>query len=124
MATLFQTISKILTNILIGIKQAGGKIPNGFALYQNYLNPFNPSTTISFNLNKSAQVRLSIYDALGSLVAVLLDAQLSEGHHNIEWNSTNYSGASVSSGVYIYKIIIKEENELFSSSFLNLFCQP
>ncbi len=87
-----------------------------FKLNQNYPNPFNPATTISFSLNKSAQVKLSIYDALGRLVIVLLDAQLSEGHHDIEWNSKDYSGTSVSSGVYIYKIIVKAENKLFSQS--------
>ena len=87
-----------------------------FQLHQNYPNPFNPSTTISFNLKKSAQVKLSIYDALGRLVTVLLDARISEGYHNIEWNSTNYSGAPVASGVYIYRITVKAENELFSQS--------
>jgi len=87
-----------------------------FKLNQNYPNPFNPSTTISFNLNTSAQVKLSIYDALGRLVSVLIDAQLSDGHHDIEWNSTNYSGASVATGVYIYKITVKAENKLFSQS--------
>ena len=87
-----------------------------FKLNQNYPNPFNPATTISFNLNKSAQVKLSIYDALGRLVKVLLNDQLSEGHHNIEWNGTNYSGAPVGSGVYIYKITVKAENKLFSQS--------
>src|SRR3989339_1551618 len=87
-----------------------------FKLNQNYPNPFNPATTISFNLNKSAQVKLSIYDALGRLVKELLNDQLSEGHHNIEWNSTNSSGASVGSGVYIYKITVRAENKLFSQS--------
>jgi len=91
-------------------------ITHDFQLNQNYPNPFNPATTISFNLNKSAQVKLSIYDALGRLVKVLLNDQLSEGHHNIEWNSTNSSGASVGSGVYIYKITVKAENKLFSQS--------
>ena len=87
-----------------------------FKLNQNYPNPFNPSTTISFYLDKTSEVKLAVYDALGRLVKVLLNDQLSEGHHDIEWNSTNYSGASVGSGVYIYKIIVKAENELFSQS--------
>jgi len=87
-----------------------------FQLNQNYPNPFNPATTISFNLNKSAQVKLSIYDALGRSVTVLVDAQLSEGFHSINWNSTDYSGASVTSGVYIYKITVKSGSELFSQS--------
>jgi hypothetical protein len=87
-----------------------------FKLNQNYPNPFNPSTTISFYLNKTAEVKLAVYDALGRLVKVLLDNKLQEGNYDIEWNSTNYSGASVSSGVYIYKIIVKAENKLFSQS--------
>jgi hypothetical protein len=87
-----------------------------FKLNQNYPNPFNPSTTISFYLDKTSEVKLAVYDALGRLVKVLLNDQLSEGHHNIEWNSTNYSGASVGSGVYIYKIIVIAENKLFSQS--------
>jgi hypothetical protein len=91
-------------------------ITHNFQLNQNYPNPFNPTTSISFSLNKSAQVKLSIYDALGQLVKVLLDDQFSEGYHEIEWNSTNYSGTSVGSGVYIYKITVKSENRLFSQS--------
>lgn len=90
--------------------------PMAFQLHQNYPNPFNPSTTISFNLTKSAHVKLSIYDALGRLVTVLINDQLSAGNHDIKWNSTNYSGASVSSGVYIYKIMINDENKLLSQS--------
>jgi flagellar hook assembly protein FlgD len=91
-------------------------IAHDFQLHQNYPNPFNPSTTISFTLNKSGQVRLSIYDALGRLVNVLLDGQLSEGPHTIKWNSTNFSGASVVSGVYIYRITVQTENKQFSQS--------
>jgi len=91
-------------------------IAHDFQLHQNYPNPFNPSTTISFTLNKSGQVKLSIYDALGRLVNVLLDGQLSEGPHTIKWNSTNFSGASVVSGVYIYRITVQTENKQFSQS--------
>jgi hypothetical protein len=91
-------------------------IVHDFQLHQNYPNPFNPATTISFDLNKSAQVKLSIYDALGRSVKVLIDARLSEGHHTIEWNSTDYSGASVSSGVYFYTIVGNAGNNPFSES--------
>lgn len=109
-------IELIKVNTTTSVKDKNYNIVSDFKLYQNYPNPFNPATTISFSLNKSAQVKLSIYDALGRLVKVLLNDQLSEGHHNIEWNSTNSSGASIGSGVYIYKIIIKAENKLFSQS--------
>jgi hypothetical protein len=105
-----------LVKIGKAVSVEGEYITHNFQLNQNYPNPFNPTTSISFSLNKSAQVKLSIYDALGQLVKVLLDDQLSEGYHDIEWNSTNYSGASVGSGIYIYKIIVKAENKLFSQS--------
>jgi hypothetical protein len=109
-------IELIKVSVPTSVKDNNVNIANDFKLYQNYPNPFNPSTKISFNLNKTAEVKLAVYDVLGKLVKVLLDDQLSEGHHDIEWNSTNYSGASVGSGVYIYKITVKSENKLFSQS--------
>jgi hypothetical protein len=87
-----------------------------FTLHQNYPNPFNPSTTISFTLKKNAQVKLSVYDALGREVTMLLDAQLSQGHHDVQWNSTDYSGVPVSSGLYLYKINVQSGNERYSQS--------
>jgi len=109
-------IELIKINTITSVKDKNYNIVSDFKLYQNYPNPFNPATTISFSLNKSAQVKLSIYDALGRLVEVLLDDRLSEGNHNIVWNSTNSSGASAGSGVYIYKITVKADNKLFSQS--------
>lgn len=90
--------------------------PTDFQLNQNYPNPFNPVTTISFTLNKSSHVNLSVYDELGRFVKVLFDNQLSQGSHHVEWNGTNYSGSSVGSGVYIYKITVKTDSKLFSQS--------
>ncbi len=100
-------LAKILTNILIGIKQAGGKIPNGFALYQNYPNPFNPSTKISFNIplsrgvseGRGVFVRLIIYDVTGKEVTALVNEQLSPGTYEVVWNASGYP-----SGVYFYRI--------------------
>ena len=87
-----------------------------FKLNQNYPNPFNPTTTISFNLNKNAEVKLTVYDALGRLVKVLENGRLATGYYDYKWNGTNYQGASVGSGIYIYKITIKAENKLHSES--------
>jgi photosystem II stability/assembly factor-like uncharacterized protein len=73
--------------------------PTGFALFQNYPNPFNPATTIRFALPRSCRAVLKIYDMLGRQVAELLNAEMSEGMHSIQWNSGSASG-----GVYFYRL--------------------
>ncbi|MCC6550119.1 MAG: T9SS type A sorting domain-containing protein [Ignavibacteriaceae bacterium] len=82
--------------------------PSEFALYQNYPNPFNPSTMISFALPKSEEVSLRIYDILGNEVAVLLSGKLDAGNHTVEFNASE-----LSSGVYLYKLQIKDGNALY-----------
>ncbi|OGU33775.1 MAG: hypothetical protein A2068_03805 [Ignavibacteria bacterium GWB2_35_6b] len=104
-------ISKTVTSI-----ESPSSLSTDFKLNQNYPNPFNPTTTISFNLDESAEVKLTVYDALGKLVKVLENGKLVNGYYNYEWNSTNYLGASVVSGVYIYKITVKAENKFYSES--------
>lgn len=73
-----------------------------------YPNPFNPTTTISFNLNKLSKVDLSIYNLKGQKVKTITSEILSEGHHNYVWNGTNQKGNNVSSGVYFYKLIFND----------------
>lgn len=82
--------------------------PQQFTLHQNYPNPFNPSTIISYDLPKSAQVKLVIYNVLGKEVRKLVDARETAGHHEITWNSKNDAGSSVVSGMYFYKITAGE----------------
>jgi len=65
----------------------------------NFPNPFNPTTSISFFLNKKSHVSLSIYNILGEKIDELVNADLNSGYHNIEWNATNFS-----SGIYLYQI--------------------
>lgn len=72
---------------------------NSFILNNNFPNPFNPSTKISFSIPLTSFVRLSVYDITGREVAVLLNNQLSSGNHITEWNAENYA-----SGTYFYKI--------------------
>lgn len=73
-------------------------VPAGFALAQNFPNPFNPSTTISFTVPRTGKVKLTIYDALGRLVAVLQDGVLNAGTYERAWNAT------VPSGMYFYRL--------------------
>ncbi len=76
-------------------------IPDGYKLYQNYPNPFNPKTKIRFTLPKPEKVNITIYDIRGRRIAELIDDLMTEGGHEIEFDSERYS---ISSGVYIYRL--------------------
>jgi hypothetical protein len=74
------------------------------ALHPNYPNPFNPHTSISYDLKEKSDVRLFIYNSKGQLVRKLVDEPQSAGHHLIVWNGIDSTGQKVSSGLYLYKI--------------------
>lgn len=85
--------------IMTGLNKEKSNIPDKFSLSQNYPNPFNPITSINYSIPKQTNVRLTIFDALGRKVAVLVNEKQSAGNYNVEWDGTNYS-----SGLYFYKI--------------------
>ncbi|MFH0733846.1 MAG: Omp28-related outer membrane protein [bacterium] len=73
--------------------------PNDFVLYNNYPNPFNPSTIISFNIKENSDVSLKVYNILGKEISLLVKGNLQAGRHKYTFN-----GAGLSSGVYFYQI--------------------
>ena len=75
-----------------------------FNLIGNYPNPFNPTTTIVFNLPARENVSISIYNHLGEKVRELTDKKFSAGENKITWNGLNDDNKIVSSGIYLYKI--------------------
>ncbi len=79
-------------------------IPGRYQLYDNYPNPFNPTTTISYDLPKTTAVRLDIYNILGRHVQTLVDETQAAGHYDVTWEGKNGSGRTVSSGIYFYKL--------------------
>ncbi len=82
------------------VKEKSGAVPAAFKLERNYPNPFNPATTIKFELAKSTRVSLKIYNLLGELVATLIDNELkAPGTH-----TTTFDASSLTSGVYFYKL--------------------
>ena len=91
--------AKVLSNMLIGIKQAGTNVPGSFTLYQNYPNPFNPETKIKFNLPNNSYVQLIVYDMLGREISILLNSNLNLGTHEVVWNASGFS-----SGVFFYTL--------------------
>lgn len=80
-------------------------LPTDFQLEQNFPNPFNPTTTIYYQLPADSRVTLKIYDILGREVKTLVEEQKSAGYYNVMWDATNSSGNKVSSGAYVYRII-------------------
>jgi hypothetical protein len=82
-----------------------GAIPGVTALYSNYPNPFNPSTTIPFNLSSGQQVTLRIYNARGMLIRTLRDEMFPAGFHRVEWDGRDDNGQGVATGVYFVRLV-------------------
>lgn len=77
-------------------------LPLVFRAYPNHPNPFNPRTTLAFDLPAAAaQVRLRLYDLHGRHVASLVDGPLPAGRHGVVWNGADDAGRAVASGVYV-----------------------
>jgi len=74
-----------------------------------YPNPFNPVTTVSFNVPSRADVELTVYAADGRYVATLASGTYEQGVHNAEWDATNSRGEKVSSGIYFVKFKLGQE---------------
>ncbi|SVB30071.1 uncharacterized protein METZ01_LOCUS182925, partial [marine metagenome] len=86
------------------IEDSKGILPESITLDQNYPNPFNPSTEITYSLNNDSHVTLTIYNMVGQKVNVLENNIQTAGSHTVQWNGTDLSGRSVSSGVYLYTL--------------------
>jgi hypothetical protein len=79
-------------------------LPGDLTLHANYPNPFNPSTTIRFDVPQAGNVELVIFDLNGRRIATLVEGTVAAGNHQISWNGLSASGAEVASGVYIYRL--------------------
>jgi hypothetical protein len=79
-------------------------LPDEFGLLQNYPNPFNPTTTIDYSLQRGCNVKLEIFDILGTRVRSLVDGYKSAGFYSIEWSGLDQAGRRVASGVYLYRL--------------------
>ena len=79
-------------------------LPTDFELKQNFPNPFNPNTTIQFQLPAASHMSLKIYNLDGQLIKTLISEQMTAGNHNVNWDGTNDLGIKVGSGLYFYRI--------------------
>ncbi len=79
-------------------------IPTEFALHENYPNPFNPTTTLRFDLPEVSSITLTIYNMLGQKVRTFNMNDTPAGFHSIKWNAINDYGDPVGAGVYLYQL--------------------
>jgi hypothetical protein len=87
----------------IGIVPVSNNIPERFQLNQNYPNPFNPVTNIIFDVAKTTDVKLVIYDLLGKEVETLVNKQMQPGTYKTDWNAAEFP-----SGIYFYKLTTED----------------
>lgn len=92
----------IQTSIDSDLTQAS--IPSNFQLAQNYPNPFNPLTAIQFQVPKTNQVSIKIFNLLGKQIKTLADDQYNAGAYKVLWDSKDNNGQRVASGVYFYQM--------------------
>ena len=74
-------------------------LPETYCLGKNYPNPFNPATTIPFDLPEDSKVKITIFDLTGRLVMELINENRSAGYHTLQWDASN-----LPSGVYLYRM--------------------
>jgi hypothetical protein len=90
---------------------------NNYILYQNYPNPFNPSTKISYKLKERGYVKLYVYDVKGELISVLVNEIQEAGYYEVDFiagvrRQESVARSQLASGVYIYQIFVKGENNI------------
>ena len=91
-------------------------IPAFFALGQNFPNPFNPSTTVTYDVPVPSVVTLKVYDVLGRQVATLYDGQQTAGVFNVQWNGAGDNGSRATSGVYFVAMSAQaQDGQMFRS---------
>ncbi len=83
-------------------------VPSEFKLIKNYPNPFNPTTTIEYQISEASIVQIGIYDMNGSLVQRLVDTPHAPGHYGIQWNGTKTGGEPVAAGLYFVQFRTSE----------------
>jgi hypothetical protein len=83
-------------------------VPNEFTLHENYPNPFNPTTTLRFDIPEVSDITLTIYNMLGQKIKTFNLQSTPAGYHSVKWNATNDYGDPVGAGVYLYQLQTKD----------------
>ena len=96
-------IYKRIWNILDIFRQESLSVID-YKVHNNFPNPFNPVTTLCYDLPEDAMVNITIYDMMGRVVSNLVSSQQNAGYKSVQWNATNNEGQPVSAGLYLYTI--------------------
>jgi len=92
------------SSIITSVKERANEPPASFALDANHPNPFNPLTTIKYDLPQQVEVKLMIFDLLGQHVRTLVNQSQPAGRYAITWDGRNEQGEAIAGGVYIYQL--------------------
>jgi hypothetical protein len=90
--------------VCIALEVISDVVPAKFQLADNYPNPFNPTTNISFSIPMELDIQVNIYNLLGQRVATFNEGQLNAGTYNIRWNGRDQMGNPLASGIYFYEL--------------------
>ena len=100
-------VYKIDGEILVSSEE--DQLEVAFPDFSIFPNPFNPSTTIEFNLRESSKSKMNIYNLKGQKIKELLDETLSAGNHQVYWNGRDENNQTVSSGIYFVRLVTDKE---------------
>jgi hypothetical protein len=100
----------------VGVDERESETPKTFKLYANYPNPFNPSTTIKYDLSEPAWIELDLFNAAGQKIATLVSERQSAGSHTVTWNGANSDGTPVASGLYLCRLRSRSHGKVRSAS--------
>jgi hypothetical protein len=95
----FQQLPIIRPGVAVSAEEVAG-LPTEYRLYENFPNPFNPSTMISYDLPGEAEVTLKVFDMLGREITTLINERQNAGHHAVQFSAT----PGLASGAYIYSM--------------------
>jgi len=107
------TLTGILDPANTGIENKA-TLPIDTKLYSNYPNPFNPATTIKYQLASPANVTLTVYNLLGEEIRTLVNEYQVSGNYTVQWNGKDFNGLNVPSGIYLYKVQMNGKNVNFT----------
>jgi len=93
------------TTIYLEMKPISTEIPGGYRLHQNYPNPFNYSTRIVFDISKTSDVKLKVYNLLGEEVDEIVNSKISAGSYDFK-----FIGSELTSGVYLCRLVVDDVN--------------
>jgi hypothetical protein len=103
-------------DIVVEVEEAA--VPTAYALSENYPNPFNPTTTIEFAIPVAGNVELVIYNINGQKVRTLVNETKDAGFFHVTWDGRNDLGETVSSGIYLYRLVSGNFNKMEKMTFI------